>query len=129
MIAELAAFRPIDFSLTLDGELQELPAMLVAVGNGSSYGGGMKICPAASMGDGLLDVTVVTSMSRASLIWLFPSVYSGRHVRRPEVRTFRAATVRVAAADVSAYADGESLGALPLDCVSLPGAVRVFTDR
>ena len=33
------------YRLTLDGEVRELEAMLVAVGNTASYGGGMRICP------------------------------------------------------------------------------------
>ncbi|GAA3307684.1 hypothetical protein GCM10020295_67300 [Streptomyces cinereospinus] len=40
MLAELAAFRPFPYRLTLDGgEVREIEATLVAVGNGASYGG------------------------------------------------------------------------------------------
>ena len=126
MIAELASFRPIDFQLELDGRPLDLPAMLVAVGNGPSYGGGMKICPAASMTDGRLDVTVISKMSRAKLVRLFPSVYPGRHVRHPEVLTFRASEVVVRADGVTAYGDGELLTDLPLRCTAESGALRVF---
>lgn len=105
----------------------ELDAMLVAVGNGPSYGGGMRICPDASLVDGLLDVTVICRMSRARLVRLFPSVYSGRHVGHPEVLTFRARTVTVETANLNGYADGEFVGPLPLVCTAIPGAVQVFT--
>ena len=40
------------------GCTHELDAVLVAVGNSASYGGGMRICPAADPTDGLLDVVV-----------------------------------------------------------------------
>lgn len=127
MLAELASFRPLSYRLVLDGRQIELEAMLVAVGNGPSYGGGMQICPGASLVDGQLDVTVISRMSRGRLVRLFPSVYSGRHVRHPEVLTFRAAVVTVEAEQVNGYADGELVGPLPLVCTAVPGAVRVFT--
>ena len=50
MLAELAAFKPIPYRITLDdGAVREIEATLVAVGNGSSYGGGMKICAGADI--------------------------------------------------------------------------------
>ena len=45
---------------------REIEAMLIAVGNGSTYGGGMRICPAARLDDGLFDVTVITRLSRTN---------------------------------------------------------------
>lgn len=54
MVAELGVFRPVPYRLVLDDELLEVEAMLVAVGNGPSYGGGMRVCPGAELDDGLL---------------------------------------------------------------------------
>ncbi len=79
MVAELAAFRPLPYRITLDGgEVREVEATLVAVGNGPSYGGGMRICPGADLTDGLFDITVVGECSRATLLRVFPRVYRGR---------------------------------------------------
>ncbi len=126
LVGELASFRPLPFVLSVDGSPIECEAMLVAVGNTSSYGGGMRICPAARVDDGLLDVTVVRSLSRTKLVRLFPSVYPGRHVRRPEVLTLRGRSVSVAARDVVAYADGERVGTLPETVSVVPGALSVL---
>ncbi len=126
LIGELAAFRPLPFVLSVDGERLECEAMLVAVGNTVSYGGGMRICPAAVADDGLLDITVVTRISRAKLVRLFPSVYPGTHVRRPEVLTLRCRSVTLTAPSVVAYADGERVAPLPLSCTVQPKAVRVL---
>ncbi|MEU5768619.1 diacylglycerol kinase [Streptomyces asoensis] len=126
MLAELAAFRPVPYRITFDdGAVREIEATLVAVGNGSSYGGGMRICPGADPADGLFDVTIVGDCSRRTLLRVFPKVYRGTHVEHPAVGVHRAAEVRIAAADVSAYADGERLGQLPLTARCVPGAVRV----
>ncbi len=126
IVRELATFHALPFLLTVDGEAREIDAMLVAVGNGRSYGGGMRICPAASVDDGLFDVTVVRRISRATLIRLFPSVYSGRHVLRPVVDTFRCRDITVASPGVRAYADGEPVAPLPVSCSMAPGAIRVL---
>ncbi|MGW0873228.1 diacylglycerol kinase [Streptomyces sp. NPDC002740] len=127
MLAELAAFRPFPYRITLDdGAVREVEATLVAVGNGSSYGGGMRICPGADLADGLFDVTVVGDCSRTTLLRVFPKVYRGTHTDHPKVTVHRAAKVGIAAAGVSGYADGERLGALPLTARCVPGAVRVI---
>ncbi|MEU1105276.1 diacylglycerol kinase [Streptomyces tibetensis] len=126
MIAELAGFRPVPYRIRLDdGEVREVEATLVAVGNGSSYGGGMRICPGADLTDGLFDVTVVGDCSRSTLLRVFPRVYRGTHVEHPKVTVLRATRVEIAAEGVTGYADGEPLGPLPLSARCVRGGVRV----
>ncbi|MEV7079804.1 diacylglycerol kinase [Streptomyces sp. NPDC093516] len=127
MVAELAAFRPLPYRIRLDdGEVREIEATLVAVGNGSSYGGGMRICPGADLADGLFDITVVGDCSRTTLLRVFPRVYRGTHVVHPAVTVLRAARVEIAAEDVTGYADGEPLGPLPLTARCVRGGVRII---
>ncbi|MGW7267629.1 diacylglycerol kinase [Streptomyces sp. NPDC054842] len=126
MLAELASFKPFPYRITLDGgRALEIEATLVAVGNGSSYGGGMRICADADLGDGLFDVTVVGDCSRTTLLRVFPKVYKGTHLSHPKVTVHRAARVGLVAEGVTGYADGEPLGPLPLTAECVPGAVRV----
>lgn len=127
MVAELAAFKPVPYRITLDdGTEREIEATLVAVGNGPSYGGGMRICADAVMDDGLFDVTVVGECSRATLLKVFPRVYRGTHLSHPVVTVHRTAKITLAAPGLTGYADGEPLGPLPLTAECVPGAVRVL---
>ncbi|GAA2980397.1 YegS/Rv2252/BmrU family lipid kinase [Streptomyces fulvorobeus] len=127
ILAELAAFKPIPYRIRLDGgAVREVEATLIAVGNGPSYGGGMRICADAVMDDGLFDVTVVGDCGRATLLKVFPQVYRGMHLGHPKVTVHRVSSIELAAPGVTAYADGEPLGALPLTATSVPGAVRVL---
>jgi diacylglycerol kinase (ATP) len=127
MLAELAALRPIRYRVQFDDAPErELDATLIAVGNGSSYGGGMRMCADAEMDDGLFDICVVGPCTRRTLLRVFPLVYSGSHPRHPVVTVHRAARVRLAAADVTAYADGERVGPLPLTARTVPGALRLL---
>ncbi|MCT2588698.1 diacylglycerol kinase [Streptomyces sp. N2-109] len=128
MLAELAALRPIPYLLTLDdGEPRELAATLVAVGNGPSYGGGMRMCAGARLDDGLFDITVVGECSRSTLLRVFPRVYKGTHLSHPVVTVHRARKVTLQAEGLTGYADGEPVGPLPLTAETVPGAVRVLT--
>ncbi len=127
IVAELASFRPIPYRMQLDdGPETEMEATLVAVGNGPSYGGGMRICHEARMDDGLFDITVVGPCSRRTLLRFFPRVYKGTHLTHPVVTVHRAKKVALTAPDVTGYADGEPLGPLPLTAECVPGAARVL---
>ncbi|BBA96150.1 hypothetical protein RVR_1321 [Actinacidiphila reveromycinica] len=127
MLAELAALRPIRYTVAFDDtDERELEATLVAVGNGSSYGGGMRICTDARMDDGLFDVCVVGPCSRTTLLRVFPRVYRGTHPGHPVVTVHRAARVRLSAEGVTGYADGEPIGPLPLTAATVPGALRLL---
>jgi diacylglycerol kinase (ATP) len=125
---ELPVFRPRNYIIDLDGERWETAAMLVAVGNACSYGGGMRVVPDARMDDGMLDVLVLEPVSRVEFTRIFPRVYSGRHVSHPRVVVRRARTVRVEAEGIIGYADGERFGPLPLSCEVVAGAVHVVAS-
>jgi diacylglycerol kinase (ATP) len=126
-MVELARLRARRYRITLDGVAQERDAVLVAVANAGSYGGGMRICPDADPTDGLLDVTVVGPISRTTLVRVKPRIYAGTHVTHPAVRTYRATTVEVDAEGIIGYADGERTVALPVRVDCVPGALRVLT--
>ncbi|MFF2369646.1 diacylglycerol/lipid kinase family protein [Agromyces sp. NPDC058110] len=126
LVRELATFRPRTYTMTIDGVRREQKAMLVAVANGSSIGGGMRIVPHADLADGRLDVFIVHPLSRARLIAVFPKVFRGEHTEHPAVEFVSAQRVTLEADDVPAYADGERVGALPIEIEVVPGALRVF---
>jgi diacylglycerol kinase (ATP) len=125
ILAELAALRPREVELVMDGERHTVPVTLVAIGNTSWYGGGMKVCPGADPGDGLFDVTVVGPMTRRQLIRSRPQLTSGTHVDNAAVRVHRAARVELASPGVTTYADGEPVAPLPAVAECVPGALRV----
>jgi diacylglycerol kinase (ATP) len=118
--------RPRHYSLDLDGKKFEVDANLVAVANGESLGGGMRICPDASLTDGQLDIAWLAPVTRRRFLQLFPKVFSGTHVGEPEVTIRRARHVRLDSPDIVAYADGERVGPLPVEIEVVPEAVRVY---
>jgi diacylglycerol kinase (ATP) len=126
ILGELRTFRPVPYRVVIDDEVLTGKGMLVSVGNGISYGGGMKVCPGAIVDDGLLDLTWLSEVGTGTFLKVFPSVYKGTHVSHPSVRTFRGHRIRIEAPGQIAYADGERIGPLPVDIEIHPGALRVL---
>lgn len=130
LLIELARLKPMDFTLSIDGETPlSAPGTLIAVGSTSSYGGGMPVCIGAVPDDGLLDVVRVVPLSRLRLLRLFPLLLQGRHLTRPEVAHRRARTVTVSAPDLVVYADGERIGERECTISVRPGALRMMVPK
>lgn len=131
ILAELRTFKAVPYVMELDAGTEsasrvEKRGMLVAVGNSTQYGGGMQVCPGALADDGLLSVTFLDELSTPTFLRVFPRVYKGTHVERPEVHEHTAVSVRLEAPQQVAYADGERIGPLPVDIRVVPGAVRLL---
>ena len=128
-ITELAAFEPLNYRLTINGEVQTLPAMMVCVANAGYFGGGVWIAPQADVTDGLLDVTLIHPVSRLTLLRLLPFTYSGGHVHDPAVERFRVSSIGVDGDNMYAMADGENLGDVPLQLSAVPRALHLLGRR
>lgn len=125
-LAELRTFTPLPYVIDVDGEQHRFEAMMVAVGNGQTYGGGMRITEGAQIDDGLLDVVAIMPMGKVELVRTFPKLFSGSHVDHPKYRHFAGREVTVAAPGIVAYADGERMAPLPLTAEIVPRALRVL---
>ncbi len=125
-LAELRTFTPIPYVLDIDGEQHRFEAMMVAVGNGPSFGGGLRITEGAVLDDGLLDVVVICPMSKLELLRTYPKLFKGTHVHHPGYRHHHARKVTIAAPGITAYADGERIAALPLTVEVAPLALRML---
>jgi diacylglycerol kinase (ATP) len=126
VVRELLTFRAPHYRVVVDGQARAFSAMLVAVANHSSIGGGMRIVPEAEMDDGRFDLFVVDRMSKLRFLRVFPKVFKGEHTELPEVHLERVSRVRIEAPGVIAYADGERIGPLPVELTVVPGAMRLL---
>jgi diacylglycerol kinase (ATP) len=124
---ELPKFRPIPYRIELENDTIETEAMLIAIANGRSYGGGMFVCPSARIDDGQFDVMILKPVSKIEFLKVFPKVYSGSHIHHPQVEIVRSSKVRLTA-DAIAYADGERIGPAPIsaECVRSAGLTWIL---
>jgi diacylglycerol kinase (ATP) len=122
---ELPRFKPRHYKITLDDRTLSTEAMLIAVSNGRSYGGGMLVCPNANIHDGLFDVMVLHPISKFEFMKVFPQVFAGTHISHPAVEIVRSRTVSIESKAV-AYADGERIGQLPVSAECIHDAAQTW---
>lgn len=116
VFAQLMRFSPQVMTFTLDGRTYERRCLVLAVGTGRYYGGGMMMCPGADPTDGLFDVCVGGDVGKLQTIRLLTMVFSGRHIGHPKVSVFRAKRIIVQSpARLAIHADGEPVGHVPAD--------------
>lgn len=95
LIKVLINFKPMLIKFNEEGKSYSKKIMLVAICNGRYYGGGMKIAPHALLTDGCFDVCVIEKMSRLKLLFLFPSVFKGKHSRIKHVKIHRTRAITI----------------------------------
>ena len=122
---ELSRFSPRSYHITTDDRSFTTEAMLIAVANSTSYGGGMLVCPDASTSDGFFDVMILRPVSKLEFIKVFPRVFKGTHIDHPAVEIFRTQSIQIES-DAVAYADGERIGQLPVAALCVKEAVRTW---
>ncbi|MCX6373698.1 MAG: diacylglycerol kinase family lipid kinase [Actinobacteria bacterium] len=124
-----------------DGSAGErlLDCHAVAICNGTTFGGGMRIAPMAQPDDGLLQVIAMETRTRWRLVGKFLTVYSGTHLSEPGVHHFACRAVRLEAVDPPPApprggvfpldVDGEALGDVPLEVSLIARALSVRAPR
>jgi diacylglycerol kinase (ATP) len=117
LLKKLFSYKCTTIDLSIDGSRHILEqTWFVTVSNQPFYGGGMMIAPDAIPNDGLLDITVVHSLSKLKLLLVFISVFWGKHVLFKEVKTFRGRMVSIQSpSSLYVHADGEDIGYTPLN--------------
>jgi len=131
---EVPRFKPYGVRIDIDGQQWEQECTLVAVANGPVFGGGLIISPASSLTDGTLELVLANPMRRRDIMTIFPQLYDGSHLDDPRIRVVSGRRITISQTDVGAtlppaFADGELVGAEPLEVSVAPQALRVLGGR
>jgi YegS/Rv2252/BmrU family lipid kinase len=122
----LATWKPARFTLRVGEENLRFSGWSVAAANSSTFGGGMRLAPDASLEDGEFDVVMVGQSGRLRYISNLPKVFKGTHVENEEVRIVRTSRLELSASrPFTIYADGDPLTDLPASLRVLPRALHV----
>jgi diacylglycerol kinase (ATP) len=79
--------------LTIDGHREEFQALLIAVNNSVSYGGGLKITPQALIDDGYLAICTARMMNPLEICKNLPKLVNGTHGNLSKIKLTQAKTV------------------------------------
>jgi YegS/Rv2252/BmrU family lipid kinase len=126
----LAAWKPATFTLEINGGREQVTGYTVAAANSSYYGGGMLAAPQAKLDDGLLEVGATGNVGKLRFLRGLLQIFEGEHLETLQVRTWRAAEVRIDAdRPFAVYADGDPLTELPATVRLLPRALAVLVPE
>lgn len=131
VVNTLFRFTGVAVDVDIDGHRTHIPRLLLmALGNGQYFGGGMKIVPDAKLDDGLLDLAWGQNLSRSELIGLVGKIYKAAHVGHPKVSMARGRKITAtSAAQVPFQLDGDVAGHLPVTFEILPKALDVVLPK
>ena len=118
VIKTLFGWKNKEIKVTMDNDVHEGPANLVAVGNGPSYGGWMYMCQNARVNDGLFHISVV-NMGKLKLLTDFNKMYKARTIPHPCIREYTSKNVIIEMVNGTddpyiCQVDGEVLGSIPV---------------
>ncbi|GAA2126542.1 diacylglycerol/lipid kinase family protein [Nocardioides bigeumensis] len=110
-----AAFKPpsLHLRVEVDGSVVndlDQPVLMVALGNGTSVGGGAELTPEADAEDGRIDIMVSRSIGPLAKLGYAAQVLRRTHLERDDVLQVRGTRVSISGDEFYCAADGEISG-------------------
>jgi len=131
MVKSIFTYKPLTAAVTVDGVKNSGLYTLLAVCNGTQYGGGFTIAPHARVDDGKLTLCMIDRIPRLKILVLFPLVLAGgRHTRLKEVRFVNCERVEIEYEGAQKMClDGNiSECAGPVSFMILPAALEMIAE-
>lgn len=127
LLGALAAFEFYHFRAQYGGQDASHEGLIVCACNGRRIGGGIGICPAAQMDDGLLDVVMVEDVRKRMIPKALVQLVRGKILEQPYTRHERADALRVEFAQpTTVQIDGELYEGLPFDVRVVHDQLRIY---
>ncbi|MBE7325911.1 diacylglycerol kinase [Nocardioides sp. Y6] len=102
---------PLHVRIEVDGaEVGDGEVLMVALGNGSSVGGGAELTPEADVTDGRIDVMISTALGPVQRFTYAADIARAAHADRDDVTYLHGCEVRVRGEEFWTSADGEITG-------------------
>ena len=109
-LRETLTYKPDTYTLTLDDQQIEQRAFVIACANASQYGNNAFIAPAATMSDGLMDITVLEPFSAIEAPQLALQLFNGTLTTNSRVKTFKARKAHIKRLSMApVHVDGDPL--------------------
>jgi len=112
----------------IEGKILRRKILLISIGNGKFFGGGMKVLPHASVFDQLLDVCVISDVPKWKILLLLPEFISGNHIKERFVEYFHAKKVKIETENpMQINIDGDIIGETPINCELFNKPLMIFS--
>lgn len=128
LIASLFKFKSCNFTIEYDGKSEQHFGLIAALGNGSRFGGGIKICPEAKIDDGYLDLIIVDYLSRIKLISALMKLMRGKvnKIKEATIARVKSAKFVMDKPEFTIQAEGELYKNVPIDAKIVTGKLNFY---
>ena len=126
---EYFSFKPDDYEIETPEGTLKTKAFILTVANASQYGNNAYIAPQASIRDGLLDFTILTSPNPVIHALAGIRLFSGRIDSTFSIQTMQTSRAVIRRTGNAAHADGENVSLpdeITVECHR--GGLKIFTD-
>ena len=126
LVRAIRHYKPVHVCIETNGSTIEQDALICAVANGSFIGGGIPICPKASIDDGKLDMVLIDHKPRWMIPFYVPQLLFGRVLKFPFTRHVRTGRVRIDSPGMKLQMDGEIFTLDSADIELMPAALMLY---
>lgn len=127
LIISLIKFKFYKFNIEKNGEQVATEGLIVAVGNGSQFGGGIKMCPKAIIDDGILDFVIAGKLKKSRIPGAFIKLMQGKILEQDFTSFKQRERVKITFdKPVTIQIDGELYDGIDFDVSVVKGGISVF---
>jgi len=125
----LSHFEPYHVQVTdQDGSTKELDVIMLGVGNGKQFGGGMKVCPDAKVDDGLMDISIIIMPEDGKIFPILPPFVKGKHKNIKAIQSYKCKKIAVKTSK-PVQLDGEIYKDLDMTCQIVEKGLKTFKAK
>ena len=107
LIKAIFHYRSVRLTLTADGDRETGQYLICSVANGRYISGGIPICPAADIRDGLLDLVMIRNVSRWRIPFYLPGLMMSKDLKFRITRHRKVSEVLIEGDDLRINIDGD----------------------
>ncbi len=107
LIKAVFHYKSVNLTVTADGKREEGQYLVCSIANGQYIGGGIPICPAADIQDGLLDLVLIRNVHRWQIPFYLPGLMMSRDLKFAITRHQRVRSVLIEGQDLRINIDGD----------------------
>ena len=128
LIISLIKFKFYKFGIIGEnGEKKDAEALIACVGNGSQFGGGIKMCPGAEIDDGKLDFVIAGKLKKIKIPYAFIQLLKGKILEQSFTSKKNGENVKIEFDEpVTVQIDGELYDNLKFDVSIVKGGLKLI---
>ncbi len=119
-------YKSVELSVTADGEKQNGKYLICSIANGRFIGGGIPICPAADIRDGLLDLVLIRGIRRWQIPFHLPGLMLSKALKFRITKHSRVRQVLIEGTDLRINIDGDIISLSSADFRISPASLNLI---